>query len=106
MDIKERNKQLASGALIIIFILLGLFITIMMQYKSERDLICYEEHVKYEIDSVQYHPSGFDNTLQVSPYWKLRLGGTNIFVTSYQSRAKGDSISMIKRIYISKSVSK
>ena len=49
----------------------------------------------FAIDSVNYHPAGRDNTLQVSPYWKCHLKGTNVWVTSRENREVGDSLAMI-----------
>jgi hypothetical protein len=49
----------------------------------------------FAIDSVDYHPAGRDNTLQVSPYWKCHLKGTNVWVTSRENREVGDSLAMI-----------
>lgn len=55
--------------------------------------------VLYVIDSVIYHPSGQDNTLQVSPYWKCHLKGTNVWVRVNDNREVGDSIAMIVKTY-------
>jgi hypothetical protein len=49
----------------------------------------------FAIDSVDYHAAGRDNTLQVSPYWKCHLKGTNVWVTSRENREVGDSLVMI-----------
>ena len=55
--------------------------------------------VKCEIDSVEYHGVGHDNTLQSSPYWKLHLKKENIWVRSSTGieYTKGDSITIIYR---------
>ena len=55
--------------------------------------------VLYAIDSVDYHRSGQDNTLQVSPYWKCHLKGTGIWVRVNDNREVGDSIAMIVKTY-------
>lgn len=56
-----------------------------------------ENSKSFAIDSVDYHPSGRDNTLQVSPYWKCHLKGTNVWVRVNENREVGDSLSMIIR---------
>jgi hypothetical protein len=54
-----------------------------------------ENSKSFAIDSVDYRPAGKDNTLQVSPYWKCHLKGTNVWVTSRENREVGDSLAMI-----------
>ena len=54
-----------------------------------------EKSQSFSIDSVDYHPSGKDNTLQVSPYWKCHLKGTNVWVRVNENKEVGDSLSMI-----------
>jgi hypothetical protein len=49
----------------------------------------------FAIDSVDYRPAGKDNTLQVSPYWRCHLKGTNVWVNSSENREVGDSLAMI-----------
>lgn len=80
--------------------LISLFTVINILYNCKKSYISYDEKVMYQIDSVEYHSIGSDNTLQVTPYWKVRLKGTNIFITTYDNKGKGDSISMIKRTFI------
>jgi hypothetical protein len=46
------------------------------------------------IDSVQYHGVGSDNTLQVSPYWKLHLVEPDIWIRSNSKYKKGDTITI------------
>ena len=57
----------------------------------------HENSKTFAIDSVDYHPSGRDNTLQVSPYWKCHLKGTNVWVHVNENKEVGDSLSMIIR---------
>jgi hypothetical protein len=99
MELKELNKQTLLGIIILLVILSGLFIVIN---NSKKDYISIDEKVNYRIDSVQYHPMGSDNTLQVTPYWKARLEGTDFFVTCYEKKEKGDSIIMIRRTLVYK----
>jgi len=56
-----------------------------------------EKSQSFYIDSIDYHPAGKDNTLQVSPYWKCHLKGTNVWVRVNENREIGDSLSMIIR---------
>ena len=55
--------------------------------------------MQFAIDSVDYHASGKDNTLQVSPYWKCHLKGTNVWVHVNENREVGDSLSMIVKTF-------
>jgi hypothetical protein len=48
----------------------------------------------FAIDSIIYRQPGADNTLQVTPYWKCHLKGTNVWVT-VRNQKPGDSIAMI-----------
>jgi hypothetical protein len=52
------------------------------------------------IDSVQYHGVGSDNTLQVSPYWKLHLTEPDIWIRSNSKHEKGDTITIRVRTAI------
>jgi hypothetical protein len=54
-----------------------------------------ENSKTFAIDSVDYHAPGRDNTLQVSPYWKCHLKGTNVWVHVNENKEVGDSLSMI-----------
>lgn len=53
----------------------------------------------YEIDSVDYHYMGRDNTLQSTQYWKLRLKGTDRFIHAYRPYSVGDSITVTEKFY-------
>jgi len=54
---------------------------------------------QYLIDSISYHPPSLDNTLQVSPYWKIHLNGTDVWIKSNigYNYKKGDTITVIVR---------
>ena len=54
-----------------------------------------ENSKSFAIDSVDYHGPGKDNTLQVSPYWKCHLKGTNVWVRVTENREVGDSLALI-----------
>lgn len=56
-----------------------------------------ENRKSFAIDSVDYHPPGKDNTLQVSPYWRCHLKGTNVWVRVNENEKVGDSLAMIIR---------
>jgi hypothetical protein len=49
------------------------------------------------IDSVEYHPIGYDNTLQTTPYWKLHLNNREYKIVSHRHYQKGDTIEVIER---------
>ena len=55
--------------------------------------------VKCEIDSIEYHGIGHDNTLQSTPYWKVHLKKENIWIRTSMGHeySKGDSITIIYR---------
>ena len=55
-----------------------------------------ENTFAFAIDSVDYHQIGKDNTLQVSPYWKCHLKGTNFWVRSNENREVGDSLTFVR----------
>ena len=44
------------------------------------------------IDSVEFHPSGHDNTLQFDPYWKIHLKEPNMWTRTHFKHVVGDSI--------------
>jgi hypothetical protein len=52
------------------------------------------------IDSVQYHGIASDNTLQVSPYWKLHLTEPDMWIRSNSKYEKGDTITIRVRTAI------
>jgi hypothetical protein len=59
-----------------------------------------ETPTQFTIDSVQYHGVGSDNTLQVSPYWKLHLTEPDIWIRSNSKYEKGDKITVRVRVAI------
>ena len=54
-----------------------------------------ENNKSFVIDSVQYHPAGKDNNLQVNPYWMCHLKGTNEWLHVTENKEVGDTIHMI-----------
>jgi hypothetical protein len=104
---KNMQKRDFQGKMLIlvksttILLLFGLsFLLIYLVTSNLNPPKFYDSQFKYEIDSVEYHPIGGDNTLQTTPYWKCHLKGTRINVTSYQMRSKGDSMEVIEKILI------
>ena len=59
-----------------------------------------EVPTQFTIDSVQYHGIGSDNTLQVSPYWKLHLREPDMWIRSNSNYENGDTITVRVRIAI------
>ena len=57
-----------------------------------------ETHELKIVDSVEYHPIGSDNTLQTTPYWKVRLVGETVGIRSYRKYNVGDTIEVIKKV--------
>jgi len=79
-----------------IFIIL---VTSVVLFSCNNDnLQVIETHELKIVDSVEYHPIGFDNTLQTTPYWKVRLVGETVRVTSYRKYNVGDTIEVIKKV--------
>ncbi len=70
-----------------------LIVLISCKYKTQYD----STKAKYVIDSVEYHPIGYDNTLQTTPYWKLYLCDKKYKVVSYRPYQKGDTIEVIEK---------
>jgi hypothetical protein len=62
----------------------------------------YSTYKKYEADSVEYRGPGHDNTLQVTPYWKIHLKGTDIWLTSYYRIEVNDTVEVIEKRLIEK----
>jgi hypothetical protein len=74
----------------------GLFLkTFVASVESATKTQVKENSKSFAIDSVDYHAAGRDNTLQVSPYWKCHLKGTNVWVRVNENREVGDSLAMI-----------
>jgi len=90
MIIKRRLK--IDNAILVPTICLILLVLVALANDKHRFK---EKSQSFFIDSVDYHPPGKDNTLQVSPYWKCHLKGTNVWVHVNENREVGDSLSMI-----------
>ena len=81
------------------FLIIGLCLmvagSIMRLFIKQTPQTTKETTKAFAIDSVDYHRPGRDNTLQVSPYWKCHLKGTNVWVRSTENKEVGDSLNMI-----------
>ncbi len=75
------------------FVCLLVIVLISCRYKTHYE----DTKVKYVIDSVEYHPIGYDNTLQTTPYWKLHLNNREYKIVSHRHYQKGDTIEVIER---------
>jgi hypothetical protein len=51
-----------------------------------------ETKMKFVLDSVEYHPSGHDNTLQFDPYYRIHLKEVNMWTRSHFHYKNGDSM--------------
>jgi len=78
---------------------LGLCMKIWINLIPQHNTQVKENSKSFAIDSVDYHASGRDNTLQVSPYWKCHLKGTNVWVRVNENREVGDSLAMIVKTF-------
>jgi len=100
---KNMQKRDFQGKLLIllkfwtVLVLIGLLTLLFYLGSTFKSTNIYTKHVKYEVDSVEYHPIGGDNTLQTTPYWRCHLKGTTINVTSYRLMSKGDSMEVIEK---------
>ena len=64
---------------------------------GDTDFAIVDKKMNCVIDSVSYHPMGSDNTLQVTPYWKVHLKELNTWMTSYSQLNTGDTVPVIIR---------
>jgi hypothetical protein len=81
--------------LILMFIVTGI-----VSCDSNLNVKIIEVPTQFTIDSVQYHGVGSDNTLQVSPYWKLHLTEPDMWIRSNSKYEKGDTITIRVRTAI------
>lgn len=51
------------------------------------------------VDSVEYHGIGQDNSLQTTPYWKVRVKDSISWIRSYYPYKKGDTIILVYTKY-------
>lgn len=89
---KKHSFLFPVVSLFIIIITLSILI-----YSKSSKITIIERKVKYRIDSVKYHPIGSDNTLQVTPYWKIYIKEIDLSVTQYKKFNPGDTIELIEK---------
>jgi hypothetical protein len=90
------NKATIGALIGLCLISLGVCMSLLIStIRSNANRQIKENSKSFAIDSVDYHRPGRDNTLQVSPYWKCHLKGTNVWVHVNENKEVGDSLSMI-----------
>lgn len=75
-------------------------VTGLVSCDSNLNVKIVETPTQFTIDSVQYHGIGHDNTLQVSPYWKLHLREPDMWIRSNSKYENGDTITVRVRVAI------
>ena len=56
-----------------------------------------ESELKCVVDSAEYHGIGQDNTLQTTPYWKIHLKETDMWVRTQNQTNVGDTVRILLR---------
>ena len=56
-----------------------------------------ETKMKLVVDSVEYHGIGQDNSLQTTPYWRIHLKESGMWVRTQNPTNVGDSITILLR---------
>ena len=68
---------------------LGLLVLTLMSCNQS---VKVRKQVRCVVDSVEYHGVGYDNTMQLDPYWKLYVNEYNVVVKSHKPHEVGDTI--------------
>ena len=94
-----RTKQILIAFLICLTVYFagGVFLLFVNSVQTATHNQLKENSKSFAIDSVDYHPAGKDNNLQVTPYWMCRLKGTNEWIRVTENKKVGDSLPMIIR---------
>ena len=94
-----RTKEILIAFLICLFVYFagGVFLLFIKSTQTATHNQLKENSKSFAIDSVDYHPAGKDNNLQVTPYWMCHLKGTNQWIRVTENKEVGDSLSMIIR---------
>lgn len=94
-----RTKEILIAFLICLFVYFagGVFLLFIKSTQTATHNQLKENSKSFAIDSVDYHPAGKDNNLQVTPYWMCHLKGTNQWIRVTGNKKVGDSLSMIIR---------
>jgi len=69
-------------------LLIGFLVAIIVTPKLETET--HQETVT--IDSVEFHPTGHDNTLQFDPYWKIHLKEPRMWTRTHFKHVAGDTM--------------
>ncbi len=56
-----------------------------------------ETKMDFVVDSVEYHGIGQDNSLQTTPYWKVHLKESEIWLRMSNPTQVGDSVTILLR---------
>jgi hypothetical protein len=56
-----------------------------------------ETKMKFTTDSIEYHGIGQDHSLQTTPYWRIHIKETNMWVRTQNPTNVGDSITILLR---------
>ncbi len=56
-----------------------------------------ETKMEFVVDSVEYHGIGQDNSLQTTPYWKVHLKESEIWLRMSNPTQVGDSVTLLLR---------
>ena len=56
-----------------------------------------ETEFRYVVDSSEFHGIGQDNSLQTTPYWRIHIKETNMWVRTQNPTNVGDSITILLR---------
>ena len=56
-----------------------------------------ETKMEFVVDSVEYHGIGQDNSLQTTPYWKVHLKESEIWLRMSNPTQVGDSVTILLR---------
>lgn len=77
-------------------------LTFFLMFTSCVEKEYYDTLTTLKVNTVTYHQSGRDNTLQFTPYWKLYLVNEvdTISTISFRSYQVGDSVKVIIRKYV------
>ena len=56
-----------------------------------------ETKMEFVVDSVEYHGIGQDNSLQTTPYWRVHLKESEIWLRMSNPTQVGDSVTVLLR---------
>ena len=88
--LKLKKKSIKMKKLSYILLLTGL-----VSCNIKPDYI--ESKMVYAVDSVEYHAIGQDNSLQTTPYWRVHLKESEIWLKMSNPTQVGDSVTLLLR---------